>query len=194
MPSSSQPISETPITSLQQGDLDGLCSVYSVVNAARLAAREIAPRPVRPRLLFRHLVRRLEQHDLLTEAMICGLDEDRVLMLLDWTAEWTASRWGILYRFSQPFAGAERTSPKRLLGCLESHLSAPNSAAILGVNGGLSHWTCVRSCEEKRLMLLDSSGLRYFGKGIFRRPGRGGAWVRQPTPEGLFLVRAEPAS
>lgn len=181
------------LVGLQQGELDSLCSVYSVINAARHSAQGIASRPIRPRLLFRHLIRQLEQADLLSEALITGLDQHRILDLLRWTSEWSARHWGVAYTFVRPFGDDETIPAPSVLDCLSFHLTQPNVSVILGVSGDLNHWTCIRAVEHKRLMLLDSSGLRYFSQYIFRRGKRTSDTARYPNPEGLFILHAQRA-
>lgn len=178
---------------LQQGELDSLCSVYSVINAARHCASGLTSRPIRPRLLFRHLVRQLEQAELLGEALTNGLDQNRVMDMLRWTNEWTIRHWGVAYTFIRPFGDDETIPAPRILDCLGFHLAQPNVSVILAVCGDLNHWTCVRAVEHKRLMLLDSSGLHYFSQHIFRGERKTSDGGRFPTSEALFILHAQRA-
>ncbi len=177
----------------QQGDLDGLCSVYALVNATRHVAQDLAAVALRPRALFRHLVHQLDHGGQLATALTEGLDQEQLPTLMPCAQQWALHHWLVELRFRHPFTADAEVAPYQLLDCLHDHLARPHSAAIVAMDGNLNHWTCVHAARGRRLMLLDSSGLHYFNERTFRLSRRPDGFGRRPVPDSLFLVRARRA-
>src|SRR5260221_1008186 len=103
----------------RQGGLDGLCSVYSVVNATRLAtwpALRLSRDPCND--LFRSLVAELEARANLCEVLIAGSDERVVSRLLREADRWLRDRYGMRLKHHRPYRGEQpigRTTLARTL-------------------------------------------------------------------------------
>lgn len=178
-----------PPRPLQQGQLDGLCALYALVNAITVTTAGLGDVAPRPRPLFRHLARELDARGLLLTALTIGLDIDQLLPLLDPCREWAAYWWGIDLLFECPFPHG--ATPAKLLGRLRMELSRPHTAAIIAMAGTLNHWTCIRAIERRRLWLQDSDGLAYFREATFQRPPRDDAAGRWPVADSLIVVQAQ---
>ncbi|KJS39402.1 MAG: hypothetical protein VR70_08185 [Rhodospirillaceae bacterium BRH_c57] len=177
----------------QQGQLDSLCAVYAVVNAAHHVATGLAAVAIRPRALFRRLVGQLDDAGLLGSALVDGLDHEQLPPLLATTRHWALDHWDVQLRVHRPFQIDAEVAPLQVLDSLHDHLARPHSVAIVAVEGGLDHWTCVRAAQGRRLMLLDSDGLHYFNERTFRLYRRPDGCGRRPLPASLHLVRARRA-
>jgi hypothetical protein len=142
----------------RQGDMDGLCGLYAVINAVRLVA---APHR---RLdddacdeLFAKLVGVLARHDQLRQAVSSGLARDDVARLLEGAQRWLDRTCDLQMTVNRPAKGSRRLAGKASLGRLTEHLDQLG-VAIVDADG---HWTVARGTEGLRLVVLDSSGQRY---------------------------------
>jgi hypothetical protein len=167
---------------LRQGDLDGLCGLYALVNAATyLCSKAGKPLGGRERLelfqkmalkLFRCLEdRRRRRRD---PASACpsiaflweGTSIRDLPPMLDELRDFLLERVEIRIERSQPLLGNNRPDNleqfwSRLRDSLEQ--GAGRSVAIVGyawrcdgVEEG--HWTCVKAMTDKRMIRLDSVG------------------------------------
>jgi len=72
---------EECVMPIRQGSIDGLCGVYSVMNATEAVIgkfhydRRLKRKASQRRVLFKKLIGYLAKHDMLEEAMILGFDD-----------------------------------------------------------------------------------------------------------------------
>ena len=161
----------------RQGDLDGLCGVYSVINALRAVCPELdAKLSAR---LFRHLVRCLRGRAREPLNVITGgIGRPTLGQLLKIAIAFVDRSLGVIVRarqLSEPTRSAKRVD--RLWRELSDVLS-PTSVAIISVEGRMSHWTVVTRIGAKHLFLLDSGNLKRF-----RRTSCTVGWA-----EGLYSI------
>ena len=174
----------------EQGDLDGLCGVYAVVNATRLAAR------LHRRLsaadcadLFAALLAELADEGRLRGFVTHGLGPRVMARLLRRSGRWLRKRHGLALEVRRPFARRDQPGPDACLRVLAGHLARPGTAAIVGSD---EHWTVVRGVTPKRLLLADSDGRRYFGVTMVSKVAGTGSASRPWLP-GMLLLEATPS-
>jgi hypothetical protein len=173
----------------EQGDLDGLCGVYAVVNAARLAAHPHRRLPAAEcRGLFAALLAELAEEGRLRGFVAAGLGNRVLARLLRRAGQWLRKRHGLALEVRRPFAKRDQPGPEACLRALAEHLARPGTAAIVGSD---EHWTVVRAVTPKRLLLADSDGRRHFAAAV--SPDAAGAGsASRPWLPGMVLLEASP--
>ena len=148
---------------LRQGDLDGLCGVYAIINALRHLCPELSP--ARSQALFRMLVRSIAPRA--PERAIAkfsdGLTIGAVFRLARLAAAYTERHHNgsisvSLLATRRHRGGARRWPLARYWRELATVL-AGRSAVIVGLNGSQRHWSVAISISSQQLQLLDSDGL-----------------------------------
>jgi hypothetical protein len=139
----------------RQGDLDGLCGAYSVVNAVRYLFQLNLEQT---REVFRALVRTLVQarprsHDRLIDGI--GF---RHLKQLVTAADKSCRRChGSAFEARPLRLGPGNRTLPGLWAALEQEVG-PACVAIIGITGRTDHWCVVYQVTPKTLRLLDSAG------------------------------------
>ena len=143
----------------RQGDLDGLCGVYSVINAVRYLCPELDAESAE--LLFGQLMYRM-----LTTArdpgnavvwgigrlMVMRLVREAALMMMDDFDITLKARW-------LPKRYRNGVARDQLWQALEKHMSGA-AVAIVGIAGKHSHWTVVSKVSPTSMRLFDSGQLK----------------------------------
>jgi hypothetical protein len=145
---------------LRQGDLDGLCGAYAVVNAVRLAG--LPYRRLRHPAcahLFGELVDELAEAGRLRAFVTGGMGAGKLARLLRRAKLWLTVEFGLRLEVSRPFRKGDEPDPGACLWLLADHLGRGGTAAIIGTAG---HWTVVQALRGGRLLLADSHDRRYF--------------------------------
>ncbi len=141
----------------EQGGLDSLCGIYSLVNAERIinntssdAAQE----------LFASIVAFLDKKQgLLASILTEGMLLKHIKAIL---AEVLLDR--IPYQ-KLHFAGVENPDLSTFWSEVSSFLNDyPRGAVLLGISGVHDHWTVVEEISEKRIQLLDSNNLCHLNR------------------------------
>lgn len=154
----------------RQGHLDGLCGLYSIVNAVRFALRSVDRRYCtshlrrqlsrnEAELLFTALLHSLVSSRRHARLIVDGIDSIQLAELLGIAGKWLQTQKDLELSCSRPLLRRARVGTKTLLGSVEQHLLRPGTAAIVGTNAPYwSHWTVATKVTESRLYLLDSEG------------------------------------
>ena len=175
----------------EQGDLDGLCGVYAVVNATRLAAHPHRRlRAADCYDLFAALLAELADEGRLRGFVAAGLGGRVMARLLRRADRWLRKRHGLVLEVSRPFAKRDQPEPDACLRVLTGHLARPGTAAIVGSD---EHWTVVRGVTPKRLLLADSDGRRHFAVTMMSETAGTGSASRPWLP-GMLLLEASPVT
>jgi hypothetical protein len=136
-----------------QGDLTGLCGVYSVINATRIVAglnKEESEK------LFRRIMRYIADARLVADGI--GI---RMIgrLLRDVVGERIEHR-------AMPFRNHRDATLDEIWGTLDDFFAEDDHrAAIIYVEGPKGHWTTVRDATHKQLLLTDSVGYHVLSKG-----------------------------
>jgi hypothetical protein len=149
--------SSRPSKPARQGDYDGLCGVYAVINTIRL----LLPRMTVAdgELLFAYLLAKISKRNRSSETIVWdGTDHQTLEAMVN-----LASR----YLQQQTLPRLTIETPFRRRRCLT--LSAvwldirkgieDGAVVILGLYGPINHWTVVVGVTRTRLKLFDSDGM-----------------------------------
>ena len=183
----------------EQGTLDGLCGVYSIVNSIVWALRTYPPRERHKRgsrrlpsdaelgdlfvMLLLHLVRG-RRH---LKPVVEGTNSTQLVRLLSKGSDWLSEHRRLTLVVRQPFQGRKCVPTAHIANTLGRHLARPGSAVIVGIEAPLDHWTVVRQVTRKRLLLLDSAGATHLSMTEWgERCQRSAGLVR---PNNIFLVK-----
>ena len=139
-----------------QGQLDGLCGVYSIVNAVRVLCPELSNDVFE--CLFDHLMQSLPKVGANASTAVAGGIGQRVFaaLLKEALAEVAAEYDISLTCRRLPKKLRRSTKLGGLFRKLECTLS-PTRVALLGLNGRHCHWSCAMKASLHSIKLFDSS-------------------------------------
>ena len=147
-----------PPAPLQQGDLDGLCGAYALVNAVtRLLHDRGFARPEANRL-FRGLCRALHRRQKMPQAVWRGTYIEDVDAMLRTAQRFVKQNFGLRIRIERPFEGLEVRRKDRFFKELGDRFGAieGRKVAIIGLDRPDFHWTIAADVNERHLQLYDS--------------------------------------
>src|SRR3954464_5607722 len=140
----------------RQGRLDGLCGVYTLINALRLLCPRLDEEACER--VFSALIRaRARQAASPLTVIHGGLSRRELLRLIGFWQRFAAKELGITLTVSRlkvpepTLRGIWRGLGRALDG---------KSVAIVGLDGVERHWTVAHAATERTLRVADSSGLR----------------------------------
>ena len=152
---------------LHQGDLDGLCGLYAIINAVCIVSapvRQLNGRDVR--WLMKSGGTYHNQEQALPKVMIKGMSAKKQRKLASHLLDALCQRTGVkLVARSRPSASG---GPRRLqlFRTIEDSL-AEGAAVLVCLQNTHNHFTVVVGCSETRLYVADSDGLHWFLKSSF---------------------------
>jgi hypothetical protein len=141
-----------------QGQYDGFCGIYAIINAMRLVLAPIAPLQTEDcEKLFGFGVRLLDKRGELAGCAQDGLDLTSWVPVAQQIAGCVErySRFTVTVR--QPFGADDRVSITDLLRTIETTLDR-GEVVSLSLLGAYDHYTVVQACSASRLRLFDSYG------------------------------------
>jgi len=140
----------TQFPPFQQGGLDSLCGLYSIVNAERYINRSSDEETQE---LFDHLVKYLSRRGLLGKFLVGGILHHQMLMILE---KVVGSK-----RISSvqiPWRGLPNPDLTTFWRSMQKFLDGtPGRSIILGLDGYHDHWTVIESITNRSLTLYDSA-------------------------------------
>jgi hypothetical protein len=170
----------------QQGDIDGLCGFYAIINALRLAFQPLGGLGVQQeRLIWRSIVRAADRKYRFATVFLGGTHTYQFLDLARYAAK-SASRLTGKKVVLKPLFRRDVEACARSLDAVIAALKAKGHASILAGldNRELSHWTVITGVSRSTLRVLDSDGFHYLkldGCRLDQRPrpkGNPRYWVR----------------
>ncbi len=144
---------KTCIKPYYQGALDGLCAVYSIVNAARIIS---AIDEDQSRKLFHQIIAYLEQTSELSRILTAGIGLKTIGSILrDVVADKIPHR-------SMPFKQYPETPLDEFWSSMMDFLEGrPRRAILIGLGGPMwDHWSIVHGITEKQIHFFDSHQLK----------------------------------
>lgn len=142
-----------------QGNLDGLCGVYAVVNSVR----NMSPRRLKgeeEKELFRKLIAALGEEGRLEETLCTGMTVQPLGRLIDRASSFLVSRTDCSLGRQLAFRQAP-DSLQQVWNCMSAHIDSHGpGSVILGLGGKHDHWTCIGTMSETTITLIDSDGIR----------------------------------
>lgn len=152
------------IQPLGQGDYDGLCGLYAILNAIRLAA---APTQIlshkHTQQLFVSGVRYLSDKACLERAVCWAIERQRWLGLMCHMRReaWRTARLRVHHEHL--FEPDDETDAKKALAAIQHHI-AERKAVLAFLRGAYRHYTVVAGSTPTSLILFDSYGYRWLRK------------------------------
>jgi len=152
------------IEPLGQGDYDGLCGLYAILNAIRLAA---APTQILSHKLTQQLfvsgVRYLSEKACLERAVCWAIERQRWLGLMRHMRReaWRTARLRVHH--VHMFEDGHEIEAKQVLAAIEHHI-AERKALLTFIRGAYRHYTVVAGTTPSSLILFDSYGYRWLRK------------------------------
>ncbi len=169
-----------------QGDLDGLCGVYSAVNAARALCPEVDHDAAE--WLFDELMRALPKVEAdASVAVASGLGKRHLVRLLKRAVTYLGGEHDIKLGLTRPpeqlLAGPANLDA--LWAWLERRVSA-RCMAVLGLEGRYHHWTVAIGVTPAQIRLFDSDNMSVLNRGhcTFRRTAK----LTRLLPSNTFLI------
>jgi hypothetical protein len=134
----------------QQGGLDSLCGLYSVVNAERFINHSTDEEAQQ---LFDDLVHFLSRRKLLSKLLIGGIRHIQMLLLLDKVVGKQR-----ISNVQIPWRGVQNPDLTTFWKSIQYFLDGtPGRAIILGLQGYHDHWTVIESITNRSILLYDSA-------------------------------------
>lgn len=157
---------------IRQGSIDGLCGVYSVMNATEVVIgkfhydRKLKRKASQRRVLYKTLIKYLAKDEMLEEALILGFDDiDAKGGFIDIAIK-SVKKYQKRKLRKQIAFDTDDVTLEQYWEKLSEHLSQPDSAVIISLSGRIKHWTCVRRITPGALILSDSSGIRQIARNL----------------------------
>lgn len=148
---------------LRQGDLDWLCAIYAVINAARLLLKQqgVSLSLVESSRLYAEASERLARKGALHEALTWGVEQRRQLAI--------ARHVGTLVSGEDFTVSVERPvharwSVQHMLAWIDDSLTAGKPVMIRLIGAELNHFTVVAGSSPNTLRLFDSGDRHYVRK------------------------------
>jgi len=133
----------------QQGGLDSLCGLYSIVNAERIINHSSDEQAQK---LFDDMVHFLSRKRLLTRILLDGVIHNHMLLILEKVVN------GRIPRIEIPWRGQPTPELDPFWESMRQFLDGtPGRAIILGLNGFHDHWTVIEHITSKSIGLHDSA-------------------------------------
>jgi len=184
---------------LVQGELDGLCGLYSIINSIVWGLYSLQLGRHRPRhrskplgereteQLFLLLIARLmRQYG--ARSVVAGIHALELARLLRHSAVWLSAKRDLRLTFVRPFYRCRRVTMGRVCQVLSDHLAGAGTAAIIGLEWPSRHWTVVIGVTPTRLYLLDSSDGPPHSS-LRRKPRTSDKQRRLLRPREVFLLK-----
>lgn len=148
MSTSSRPGSGLP--PFQQGGLDSLCGLYSIVNAERFINHSSDEETQK---LFDDLVHYLARRRLLSKFLIGGIIHTEMLVILKKVVGKKR-----IANVQIPWRGVSNPDLTTFWKSMQYFLDeTPGRAIILGLQGYHDHWTVIESITNRSILLYDSA-------------------------------------
>jgi hypothetical protein len=143
----------------RQGDLDGLCGIYSVVNSVRALCPEIDNTAAE--WLFSHLMHALPSMGAAPEiAVTNGIERRHLARLIRCTIAYMTDEYEIGLTVSRlPKALRQSTDLQELWVWMGERVSS-TGVVILGLGGRHDHWTVAVDVTAQQIKLFDSGEVK----------------------------------
>lgn len=142
---------------LVQGDLDGLCGVYAMINAIRLLAPELSEDDEKS--LFYVLLETLSNAGVeLDEIVAFGIGKNNMRSLVSAAREFLREYCDVGLTVEWLDLGGAEPRLSRIWSRLRRE-TEERRVAIVGLSGIHEHWTVVRRVTRKTMLLYDSDAL-----------------------------------
>jgi hypothetical protein len=140
----------TGLPPFQQGGLDSLCGLYSIINAERFINRSSDDETQQ---LFDDLIHYLSKRKLLSKFLIGGILHREMLGIL-----YTVVGKRRIANIEIPWRGVANPDLTTFWKSIQAFLDGtPGRAVILGLQGYHDHWTVIEKITNRSILLYDSA-------------------------------------
>lgn len=152
---------------IQQGDLDGLCGVYAIINAACIVSA-----PTRPltRLdvgwLMKSAVQHLDHKQVLANTFVRGMSAKRQRKLARFLLKGLCDRTGVDLRVRSQHSNPDDPRQTLIFEAIKNSLQQ-GAAVMIRLQNTHNHFTVVVGCSTSRLYVADSDGLHWLSRQSF---------------------------
>ncbi|MDB5683928.1 MAG: hypothetical protein JWM75_1626 [Sphingomonas bacterium] len=146
------------IEPLYQGNYDGLCGLYAIINALRLVVephRSLTTADTAA--LFAAGVAHLDEEGLLASCVCEGLDVKPWSKLAEHLVARCSALTGLALRIQRPFATARSRKPKVAFSLIEKILQQ-QTPILVSLEGAYNHYSIISGYTPTSLKLFDSLG------------------------------------
>jgi hypothetical protein len=145
-----------PIDPYCQGDLDGLCGLYAIINALCSLCPEIDEDIASG--LFGHLARHIQGQRIkeLMPIIAYGIGSTSLRLLLQRALRFVRKNLGVEIELTEFAMGRRNLDLRKLWRHLAQELDGEH-VAILQIRGASQHWTVAYAVTETTLRLIDSN-------------------------------------
>lgn len=170
----------------QQGDIDGLCGFYAIINALRLAFQPYGGLSAHhERLIWRSIVRAADRKWRFATLFLGGTHTYQFLDLARYAAKTTHRLTGKKVLLKPLLRRDVEVCAKSLAAVIAALKAKGHTSILAGLDSKeLSHWTVITGVSRSTLHVLDSDGFHYLkldGCRLDQRPRPKGSpryWVR----------------
>ena len=168
-----------PLKPLHQGDLDGLCGVYAVLNVTQLLVPKARDWDDLEKL-FVHIVGGIYK----AKDVTAGGEIGKMLAVLNYAREHVHQNFGLYLATTNGHRG---TAPWHTpYDAIEASFNAGHPGAfIMGYDGRDSHWTVIKGMTQGAALLFDSCGQHEFDKQDF-------VWRKGAVPKKSNKIIVQP--
>ena len=140
----------TGLPPFQQGGLDSLCGLYSIINAERIINHSTDDETQQ---LFNDLIHYLSRRGLLSKFLIDGIIHKEMLVILEKVVGKKR-----ISNVEIPFRGVPNPDLTTFWKYMQSFLDGtPGRSIILGIQGYHDHWTVIEKITNRSILLYDSA-------------------------------------
>ncbi len=140
----------------QQGGLDSLCGIYSLVNAEKIINKT---KTKDSQDLFNEIVRFLAEENLLASILTGGMLLKKLKLILN---EVIGDR---IPQKKLPFNARPNPNLGDFWTEVEIYLKEPGRAVIISLSGVHDHWSTIEKITSNQIKLFDSNGLSHLNRG-----------------------------
>lgn len=158
-----------------QGDLDGLCGIYAVVNALNHLLQNKTERAL-SESLFEAVLRAIPRR-MYPEVLFEGLNVDELQKIARAAVKHLDQEWNIQVDVTRPFLRRRFKDQPSFLDELDLLEGEQVCSTIIGIdwNGVEGHWTVLKDISSDEVRLIDSAGVK-----VLKRKGTSVRWNGRP--------------
>jgi hypothetical protein len=134
-----------------QGELDGMCAVYSIVNATKIISNTTDEQC---RILFKSIISFLDQKHNLANLLVDGMYINIIGSIFSEVIG------DLIHNRSMPFLRVSDITLDTFWAEMMNFLTESKRVILLGLEGCKDHWTLVESMTDKQINLFDSSRMK----------------------------------
>ena len=138
----------------EQGALDSLCGVYSLINAMRILIKDLDYKEAER--VFRRILRYVESKKRLSSVITGGIGDREVFNIARAVLQ---TKYNI--RIRRLYEDDQKPTPSKVVAKMAKLLQHENVAIIISIEAvDYEHWSVIKSISAKEIQLCDSAGTK----------------------------------